>query len=407
MSVTPDPVTARAQVRLRVVIAEDTVLLREGLRRVLTDAGLDVAGTAGDADQLLQLVEALRPDVVLADIRMPPTQTTEGLQAALEIRRRWPGTAVIVLSQHVETEHLFELLATDPRGIGYVLKERVADIAQFTDAIRRVAAGESVIDPEVVSRLVARPRRDSPLETLTERELAVLALMAEGRSKVQGSEGHDLGSDRQVVVIVAGAADIQVDAAMRGRGEAAAVEGDPAGGEEHGVRHRLVVLGADVIRASLPLDVEGAAGGRSLRAGRPGFHGHRAVGDPAIGLQPGEVVAEVHAGGRRGRAGTAGPGTERRGPCDRGIRRRARVRRRWHLDSCRPSGQGWPHYPGRRVICRMATLPAGRRGARDEQEGQDGGQPITSCRHGRNLHRRTRNRRPARRRAGKNWDYRE
>jgi len=186
VSVTPDPVTAgaaaRAQVRLRVVIAEDTVLLREGLRRVLTDAGLDVAGTAGDADQLLQLVEALRPDVVLADIRMPPTQTTEGLQAALEIRRRWPGTAVIVLSQHVETEHLFELLATDPRGIGYVLKERVADIAQFTDAIRRVAAGESVIDPEVVSRLVARPRRDSPLETLTERELAVLALMAEGRS---------------------------------------------------------------------------------------------------------------------------------------------------------------------------------------------------------------------------------
>ena len=170
------------QTELRVVIAEDTVLLREGLRRVLTDVGLDVAGTAGDAEQLLSLVAAARPDVVLTDIRMPPTQTTEGLQAALEIRRRWPGTAVIVLSQHVETEHLFELLAGDPRGIGYVLKERVADIAQFTDAIRRVAAGESVIDPQVVSRLVARPRRDSPLETLTERELAVLALMAEGRS---------------------------------------------------------------------------------------------------------------------------------------------------------------------------------------------------------------------------------
>ena len=113
-----------------------------------------------------QLVAALRPDVVLADIRMPPTQTTEGLQAALEIRRRWPGMAVIVLSQHVETEHLFELLAGDPRGIGYVLKERVADITQFTDAIRRVSAGESVIDPQVVSRLVARPRRDSPLQTL-------------------------------------------------------------------------------------------------------------------------------------------------------------------------------------------------------------------------------------------------
>ena len=181
MSVTPGP-EPPAQPQLRVVIAEDTVLLREGLRRVLTDAGLDVAGTAGDAGQLLKLVETSRPDVVLTDIRMPPDQTTEGLQAALEIRRRWPGTAVIVLSQHVETEHLFELLAGDPRGIGYVLKERVADIAQFTDAIRRVSAGESVIDPQVVSRLVARPRRDSPLQTLTERELAVLGLMAEGRS---------------------------------------------------------------------------------------------------------------------------------------------------------------------------------------------------------------------------------
>ena len=177
----PGP-AAPARPRLRVVIAEDAVLLREGLRRVLTDAGLDVAGTAGDADQLLQLVSASRPDVVLTDIRMPPAQTTEGLRAALEIRRWWPGTAVIVLSQHVETEHLFELLAADPRGIGYVLKERVADVTQFTDAIRRVSAGESVIDPEVVSRLVARPRRDSPLETLTERELAVLGLMAEGRS---------------------------------------------------------------------------------------------------------------------------------------------------------------------------------------------------------------------------------
>jgi DNA-binding NarL/FixJ family response regulator len=173
---------AEPKARLRVVVAEDTVLLREGLRRVLTDAGLDVAGTAADADQLLKLVQTVSPDVVLTDIRMPPDQSTEGLQAALEIRRRWPGIAVIVVSQHVETEHLFELLADDPRGIGYVLKERVADIAQFTDAIRRVAAGESVIDPQVVSRLVTRPRRNSPLETLTERELAVLALMAEGRS---------------------------------------------------------------------------------------------------------------------------------------------------------------------------------------------------------------------------------
>ena len=175
------PVTEPA-VPLRVIIADDAVLLREGLSRLLAEAGLEVAGTAGDAAQLLHLVAARRPDVVLADIRMPPTQTTEGLQAAVQIRRQWPGTAVVVLSQHVETEHLFELLADDPRGVGYVLKERVADVAQFTDAIRRVAAGESVIDPQVVSRLVARPRRDSPLQTLTERELAVLAQMAEGRS---------------------------------------------------------------------------------------------------------------------------------------------------------------------------------------------------------------------------------
>jgi serine/threonine-protein kinase len=165
-----------------VVIAEDAVLLREGLSRLLGDAGLEVAGAAGDAERLLQLVGVLRPDVVLADIRMPPTQTTEGLQAARQIRQRWPGTAVVVLSQYVETEQLFDLLADDPRGVGYVLKERVADVAQFTSAIRRVAAGESVIDPEVVARLVARPRRDSPLQTLTEREQEVLALMAEGRS---------------------------------------------------------------------------------------------------------------------------------------------------------------------------------------------------------------------------------
>jgi DNA-binding NarL/FixJ family response regulator len=176
------PVTVPATAPLRVVIAEDAVLLREGLSRVLTEAGMEVAGATGDAERLLQLVAALSPDVVLVDVRMPPTQTTEGLQAARQIRQQWPGTAVVVLSQHIETEHLFELLADDPRGVGYVLKERVADITQFTDAIRRAAGGESVIDSEVVSRLVARPRRDSPLETLTGRERDVLALMAEGRS---------------------------------------------------------------------------------------------------------------------------------------------------------------------------------------------------------------------------------
>jgi serine/threonine-protein kinase len=167
---------------LRIVVAEDAVLLREGLRRVLDEAGLDVVGTAADAPHLLSLVEETRPDVVLADIRMPPTQTIEGLRAAREIRRAWPGTAVLVVSQHVETQHVVELLEEDPRGLGYVLKDQVADIAEFTDTIRRVARGESVIDPTVVARLVGRPRRHSPLERLSEREKEVLALMAEGRS---------------------------------------------------------------------------------------------------------------------------------------------------------------------------------------------------------------------------------
>ena len=165
-----------------VVIAEDSVLLAEGLKRVLADAGFEVAGLAADAGALLRLTGQIRPQVVLTDIRMPPTQTTEGLEAALEIRRRWPGTAVLVMSQHVETQHVVELLAGDPRGVGYVLKERVADLAQFTDAVRRVAAGESVIDPEIIARLVARPRAGSPLESLTDREKEVLGLMAEGRS---------------------------------------------------------------------------------------------------------------------------------------------------------------------------------------------------------------------------------
>jgi serine/threonine-protein kinase len=158
------------------------VLLREGLERLLSEAGLQVVGTAADAPQLLHLVEQLRPDVVLTDIRMPPTHTTEGLEAARQIRKAWPGTAVLVVSHHIETQNVVELLQDDPRGLGYVLKDRVADIGQFTDAIRRVARGESVIDPEVVARLVARPRQDSPAQRLSEREREVLGLMAEGRS---------------------------------------------------------------------------------------------------------------------------------------------------------------------------------------------------------------------------------
>ncbi len=167
---------------LRIVLAEDALLLREGLRRMLNEAGFDVVGTAADATDLLNQVDERRPDVVLADIRMPPTQTTEGLEAARRIRDSWPGTAVIVMSQHVETQHVVELLEDDPRGLGYILKDQVADLGQFTDTIHRVARGESVIDPTVVARLVGRARRHSPLEHLTEREREVLALMAQGRS---------------------------------------------------------------------------------------------------------------------------------------------------------------------------------------------------------------------------------
>ena len=176
---------------LRVVIAEDTVLLREGMSRLLTEAGLDVAGTAGDAAQLLHLAGALRPDVVLTDIRMPPSQTTEGLQAAVQIRRQWPGTAVVVVSQHVETEHLFELLADDPRGVGYVLKERIADITQFTDAIRRVAvlalmaegrsnqaiAGQLYMSPKTLETHIGNMLAKLGLPPATEDHRRVLAVL--------------------------------------------------------------------------------------------------------------------------------------------------------------------------------------------------------------------------------------
>ena len=173
---------AAAPPLLRVVIAEDAVLLREGLCRLLRDAGFDVAGLAEDVPGLLERVQELRPDVVLADIRMPPTHSTEGLEATRQIRASWPGTAVVLLSQHVETHHVLDLLEQDPRGLGYVLKDRVADIAQFADVIRRVARGESVIDPEVVSRLVRRSRPHNPLDRMTDRERDVLTLMAQGRS---------------------------------------------------------------------------------------------------------------------------------------------------------------------------------------------------------------------------------
>jgi DNA-binding NarL/FixJ family response regulator len=167
---------------LRVALADDAVLLREALAGALAAAGFDVVGQAGEADGLLRIVERLAPDVVVVDVRMPPTHTTEGLEAARAIRVAHPRIGILVLSQYVETRHAIDLLRDDPAGIGYLLKDRVVRIDDIADAVRRVAAGGSVIDPEVVARLLGRPRAHSPLDELTPRELEILGLMAEGRS---------------------------------------------------------------------------------------------------------------------------------------------------------------------------------------------------------------------------------
>jgi len=167
---------------VRVVIAEDSVLLREGIARLLQDAGLDVVGQAGDADDLLRKVNAHKPDVAIVDVRMPPTHTDEGLRAATEIRSAHPGCGVLVLSQIVEESYASELFGQDATSVGYLLKDRVADLERFVEAVRRVAAGGTALDPEVVAHLMGRRRREDPLSALTPRENEVLALMAEGRS---------------------------------------------------------------------------------------------------------------------------------------------------------------------------------------------------------------------------------
>jgi len=165
-----------------VVLADDSVLLREGTARLLEDAGFSVVGQAGDADDLLLKVRSYRPDVAVVDIRMPPTHTDEGLRAAKEIREKHPGTGVLVLSQYVESEYAMELLSESAEGVGYLLKDRVADIGDFASAVRRVAEGGSALDPTIVSRLVGRRRGSDPLADLTPREREVLEQMAEGRS---------------------------------------------------------------------------------------------------------------------------------------------------------------------------------------------------------------------------------
>lgn len=166
----------------RIVLADDAVLLREALAGALAAAGFAVVGQAANVPELMVLMASERPQVAIIDVRMPPTHTTEGLQAARDIRQAYPETAILVLSQYVETRYAIDLLRDDPRGVGYLLKDRVTKVADLADAVRRVAAGGSVIDPEVVSRLLGRQRRHSALDELTPREREILALMAEGRS---------------------------------------------------------------------------------------------------------------------------------------------------------------------------------------------------------------------------------
>ena len=167
---------------MRVVIADDAPLIREGVARLLVENGVEVVDRVGDADAVLTSVRDRRPDVALVDIRMPPTHTDEGLRAAREIRSRYPDTAVLVLSQHLEPDYALQLFQEKPERVGYLMKERVGRIEQLLDAVQRVAAGECVLDRAVVDELLARRRRVDPIAELTSREREILALMAEGRS---------------------------------------------------------------------------------------------------------------------------------------------------------------------------------------------------------------------------------
>jgi DNA-binding NarL/FixJ family response regulator len=167
---------------MRIVIADDAALLRQGTARLLEDAGFEVVAQAGDADDLLRKVRAHRPDVAIIDVRMPPNNAEDGLVAALAIREELPGVGILLLSQYVEERYLAQLLGEDAAGVGYLLKDRVAEIERLDEAVRRVAGGGSVLDPEVVAQMLGRQRNEGPLEGLTERERQVLELMAEGRT---------------------------------------------------------------------------------------------------------------------------------------------------------------------------------------------------------------------------------
>jgi DNA-binding NarL/FixJ family response regulator len=183
------PPDASAQAALRIVVADDDALLREGITSLLEDAGHQVVGRASDADDLMLKVRSYTPDVAVVDVRMPPNRTDDGLRAAVRIREQHPGTAVLVLSQHLEPAYLLELVGDDATGIGYLLKDRVRDVREFVDALERVAAGGTAFDPEVVKVLVGGGRKQDALSELTEREQEVLRLIAEGRSnKAIGKE---------------------------------------------------------------------------------------------------------------------------------------------------------------------------------------------------------------------------
>lgn len=189
LTVVAATVTRMQTVALRVVIAEDQVLLREGIVRLLGEAGFDVVAQAADAEDLLRKVAAHSPDVAIIDIQMPPTNTDDGLRAAMHVRATQPQVGVLVLSQFVEEAYALDLIGDDAAGVGYLLKDRVADVAAFTDAIRRVSRGGSALDPEVVAQMLGRPRRRDPLANLSPREREVLTLMAEGRTNRAIADG--------------------------------------------------------------------------------------------------------------------------------------------------------------------------------------------------------------------------
>jgi DNA-binding NarL/FixJ family response regulator len=182
---------------MRVVLADDQMLLRAGVARLLEDAGMEVVAQSADAEDLLRKVGAHKPDVAIVDVRMPPTHTDEGLRAAAEIRERFPGIGVLVLSQYVEEAYALDLFADGADGLGYLLKDRVADLDRFVESVQRVGEGGSALDPEVVGRLLGRRRREDPLEVLSPREREVLGLMAEGRSN-SGIAEHLVVTERAV-----------------------------------------------------------------------------------------------------------------------------------------------------------------------------------------------------------------